>query len=634
MKANILDFIDFKKVDTLLEGFNKSTGFVTAILDLQGKVLSKSGWRQICTEFHRVNPETSKNCTVSDTVLAGETAEGESYHFYQCLNGLVDVAVPVVIDGKHIANLFSGQLFFEEPDRLFFKKQAEAYGFDEEKYLEALDKVPVVSKERVKTVMAFLLNMTRLISETTFQRLEQQELKEAVLKSEERFKTFMEETPVYAYIKDGSLNPVFSNKKVLELSQSAQMGRTADSAKTLFDPEIAEYLEDADQKIVSGHSNRIELEYKVKIGGRDKWFNEIKFPLKLTDGTKGVGGLAFDISERKGAEEELLKSVSLLRVAGRIARFGGWSVNLTGGKVIWSEEVAAIHDLPSGFSPSLTEGIDFYAPEWKDKIASVFSACAQDGTPYDEEMQIITALGRRLWVRTIGEAVRDETGAIIQVRGAFQDITERKKNEEERERLIASERAARSEANKAKEQVTQILERISDGFGSLDREWRYTFVNEKLAQTVGRRREDLIGCHIWTEFPDAVGTQVHQAYLRAMADQVPIDLEHYYPPFERWFQHRFYPSPDGLTVFSRDITERKQGEEELKKHRDRLEELVKERTAELETKIKEIDRMNKIFVGRELRMIELKERIKALEAGNPATAIDGPSAGDRDRKLE
>ena len=56
MKNKILDLIDFEKVDLLLEGFNKATGFVTAILDLDGNVLSKSGWRQICTEFHRINP--------------------------------------------------------------------------------------------------------------------------------------------------------------------------------------------------------------------------------------------------------------------------------------------------------------------------------------------------------------------------------------------------------------------------------------------------------------------------------------------------------------------------------------------------------------------------------------------------
>jgi len=315
MKVNILDFLDFKKVDTLLEGFNKSTGFVTAILDLDGNVLSQSGWRQICTEFHRVNPETSKKCTISDTVLAGKMDEGEQYHFYKCLNGLVDVAVPIVIKGEHIANLFSGQFFFEEPDRLFFKKQAEEYGFDEKEYLEALAKVPVVCEERVKTAMDFLLNTTKLISETTFQKLEQQELNDAILKSEERFKTFMDETPVYAYIKDGSLNHIFSNKRVFELIHLNQNGQACDSAKSLFEPEIADYIENADKEILSGRSARMELEYKVNIGGQDKWLNDIKFALKLTDDTKGVGGLAFDITERKWAEEALRQKAEELRAS-------------------------------------------------------------------------------------------------------------------------------------------------------------------------------------------------------------------------------------------------------------------------------------------------------------------------------
>lgn len=186
MKSKKLDYIDFGEVNSLLEGFNRTTGFVTAILDLEGNVLSKSGWRRMCVEFHRINPETAKNCSISDTVLSNKLIEGEKYHFYKCLNGLIDVAVPIVINGEHIANLFSGQFFFVEPDREFFVKQARKYGFDEQEYLKALDSVPVVSKEKVKDAMDFLLNMTQLISEITFQRLEQLDLNLALIKSEER----------------------------------------------------------------------------------------------------------------------------------------------------------------------------------------------------------------------------------------------------------------------------------------------------------------------------------------------------------------------------------------------------------------------------------------------------------------
>nr|WP_319393357.1 PocR ligand-binding domain-containing protein [uncultured Desulfobacter sp.] len=172
----ILNSIDFKRVNSLLEGFNQTTGFVTAILDLNGNILSKSGWRQICTDFHRIHPETAKKCKISDTVLANKMSRGEKYHFYECLNGLVDVAVPIVIKGEHVANLFSGQFFFKKPDPAFFKAQAAEYGFDENAYLGAFEKVPVVSKKKVKAAMGFLLDMTEMISEITFQRLEQVEL--------------------------------------------------------------------------------------------------------------------------------------------------------------------------------------------------------------------------------------------------------------------------------------------------------------------------------------------------------------------------------------------------------------------------------------------------------------------------
>ena len=184
MKTKFFEYLDFERVNNLLEGFNQSTGFVTAILDLDGNILSKSGWRQICTDFHRINPGTAANCTISDTVLANKMREGEKYHFYKCINGLVDVAVPIIINGEHIANLFSGQFFFEEPDISFFKKQAEIFGFEEDAYLKALAKVPVVSQEKVEIAMNFLLSITQMIAELTYEKHEQIELNKAKEKSE------------------------------------------------------------------------------------------------------------------------------------------------------------------------------------------------------------------------------------------------------------------------------------------------------------------------------------------------------------------------------------------------------------------------------------------------------------------
>jgi PAS domain S-box-containing protein len=134
----------------------------------------------------------------------------------------------------------------------------------------------------------------------------------------------------------------------------------------------------------------------------------------------------WDVTERKRAEEELASQYRLLRVAGKTARFGGWSVELAANKCMWSDAVAEIHEMPPGYSPLVQDGIGFYAPEWRAKITQVFGACAERGIPYDEEMEILTRSGKRIWVRTMGEAVRNEQGVIVQVRGSFQDITERK----------------------------------------------------------------------------------------------------------------------------------------------------------------------------------------------------------------
>lgn len=165
-----------------------------------------------------------------------------------------------------------------------------------------------------------------------------------------------------------------------------------------------------------------------------------------------IAGTAYDITERKKDEEKLKENYNLLRIAGEKAKLGGWNVILSENKSYWSDEVAAIHEMPAGYSPLVEEGINFYAPEWRDKITEVFSRCVKEGITYDEEMEIISSSGKRIWVRTIGEAVRDDNGKIFKIQGAFQDITERKKAEEnilqlnnELEQRV-SERTARLEA--------------------------------------------------------------------------------------------------------------------------------------------------------------------------------------------
>lgn len=134
--------------------------------------------------------------------------------------------------------------------------------------------------------------------------------------------------------------------------------------------------------------------------------------------------------ERRTVETKLRRNEALLRIAGRVARLGAWSVELPE-RVTWSDEVSAIYEAPPGMVPTLREGLDFYTPESRPLIANAINACIHDGTPFDVELEIVTAKGRHVWIRAIGQAERDSTGAIARIHGACQDVDERRRLQEQ-----------------------------------------------------------------------------------------------------------------------------------------------------------------------------------------------------------
>ena len=124
----------------------------------------------------------------------------------------------------------------------------------------------------------------------------------------------------------------------------------------------------------------------------------------------------------------------------------------------------------------------------------------------------------------------------------------------------------------SQEQFHTVFERITDAYVALDRDWNYTYVNARAGELLGRAPEDLVGRSVWTEFPEASELGFARGYRRAMETQQPVFLEEYYPPFGRWFENRIYPSPQGLTIYFVDITERKLIEQKLRQQQRMLDE--------------------------------------------------------------
>lgn len=169
-------------------------------------------------------------------------------------------------------------------------------------------------------------------------------------------------------------------------------------------------------------------EYRiVRPDGNIRWIEDRAFPIRDESGNiYRIAGLATDITHRKHIENRLRQQESRLRQAARIARLGSWSLDVHTNKISLDDEVCKILDLSPNSSIPQSKLLDMYPSRWRKVIEGVINSCLADGTPYDEELQIITAAGGYIWIRTLGEAIRDQQGKIVRLEGSFQDITEQK----------------------------------------------------------------------------------------------------------------------------------------------------------------------------------------------------------------
>ncbi|MCX5787638.1 MAG: PocR ligand-binding domain-containing protein [Elusimicrobia bacterium] len=171
-KYAIGDLVDLCRLQDVFEKFTLATGYTIGFLDHPGlNILAATGWRDICTEFHRACPASAEVCRKSNEHLLEDLNQPGEVVVEECEHGLVDCATPIIIKGKHVASLATGQLLLRPPDDERFKGQARRFGYDKEKYLRALSEVPVVSAEKLKAVTAFLGALAGMISEQGYASL-------------------------------------------------------------------------------------------------------------------------------------------------------------------------------------------------------------------------------------------------------------------------------------------------------------------------------------------------------------------------------------------------------------------------------------------------------------------------------
>ena len=295
---------------------------------------------------------------------------------------------------------------------------------------------------------------------------------------------------------------------------------------------------------------QIEKRYKTKAGKTIWCCLHLSITGDNSDLPGYLLGVVEDITEKRAVQMELHKNQLLLKMASRTARLGGWTFDSLTQRLDWSDEVCEMHGYPPGYQPTLALGISHYPAEYRAMVQRVVGQCLFDGNPFDFEAEVTRVNGDRIWVRSIGECIRDKDDNIVGLQGAFQDITVQRQHEAERHALATK--------------LSETLEHMSEAFFTLDRQWVITYANDEMCRTVKLARAQVVNQSFWNLFPGARNSNFHRCYQVAMDTNEMSTAVEYFAPLKKWFEVRAHPTLDGIAIYCQDITQKRNDEAQLR----------------------------------------------------------------------
>ncbi|HWQ48085.1 MAG TPA: PocR ligand-binding domain-containing protein [Methanosarcina sp.] len=459
----LADILNVPAIQSLMDDLHELIHIAIALVDLKGNIPVRVGWQDICTKFHRVHPETCKYCMESDTKLSLDVAPGE-FKVYRCKNNMWDVATPLIVDGQHIGNIFSGQFFFDdEPlDYELFRSQARKYGFNEEEYIKALEKVPRLSKEAVSKKMSFFMKLANTISQLSHSNLklakslrERDILVDKLEKNREDLDRAQAVGNIGSWRLDVRKNELTwsdENHHIFGIQKGIPL--TYETFLSTVHTDDREYV---DKKWKAGlEGEPYDIEHRIVVDGKIKWVREKAYIEFGKDGVViGGFGITQNITERKKSEEALKRAHDSLEAkvkertaeleeayeslmeeerrlseAQRIAHIGNWDWNLVTNEIYWSDEMCSIFGcVPQKVFHTHSEHLNFTHPEDRNYVDNAVKRALNEKS-FSIDHRIISADGEERIVHAQGEVVFDEKKSPIRLRGTIQDITDRKKVEE------------------------------------------------------------------------------------------------------------------------------------------------------------------------------------------------------------
>ena len=451
------EIIDTQALKSIMENFHKLTGITGAVLDVTGKVLVAVGWQDICTKFHRCNPETLKNCLESDTILTRGVEEGD-FKSYRCKNNLWDIVTPIIVGRKHLGNVFMGQYMLEgkEQDIELFRQQAQKYGFDEEEYLAALHSVPHFSEDTIREGIQFYSQLAKLISHLSFSTIQQSrmlsERKEAERKlkeSEERLRLSTNIAGIAVWEYD-----FIANKMERSTNHDQLYGLkpkdiyTYETFLNTIHPDDRERCNAIlIESFEPGGSDQYEFDYRVIWPDKSVHWLWIFGEVTEKD-EKGkasfIRGCLMDITERKQIEESLRESREKLYLTIDNSPLGVCSNDLKGNFISTNQT----YERMLGYSKDELKKLNFFDithPDDRPDNRSLFNKMTSaKKTGFAMEKRYIRKDGSIINVFVHAGVIRNTKGNPAYGLAFVEDITKRKKA---KEALLQSEQKFQNQAN-------------------------------------------------------------------------------------------------------------------------------------------------------------------------------------------
>lgn len=242
-------------------------------------------------------------------------------------------------------------------------------------------------------------------------------------------------------------------------------------------------------------------------------------------------------------------AANLLRLVERSAFVGFWRLDARAAHVYWSEQLARLHGAAPGYAPTYEQALAHFAPEHRAELAARMEACGQQGTPFDVEVQVDSVQGRRIWVRCVGQPLRDASGAIAGVEGLVQEIAPAGYSPGTLLRHTVSMGGALGSG---------------EAFATVDRQGRISYANEQAEQLLGAAGEALAGRKIWSFFQKRARLQLEERFRQALERREPIELEELHAQVNLWLELRGFPFGAGLALHLRDVSGRRRAQQHLK----------------------------------------------------------------------